>query len=176
LRGHLDPAQARAWEELTGDDRMVHLRHVRECPSCRALLASDCPEALFGMLALEPLPAAALQSLSSNVQRAIEDERPAGTGIRRWLQVAGLAASLLIAGWLGAYLTRTEPEPIREAPAVARQPVVKPEDWKQIHQQIDRMVPAEGIELVSSPSSAQVVDFTVGDTRVVMIFDQELDI
>ena len=158
MSGHLDPAAVRAWDELTGDERMVHLRHVRECPACRAMLASECPEALFGMLSLSPLPAAALQSLSSNVQWAIEGERSSGIGIRRWLQMAGLAASLLIAGWLGAYLTRSEPDPGPEPPAVARQPVVKPEDWKQIHQQIDRMVPAEGIELVSSPSSAQVVD------------------
>jgi hypothetical protein len=36
--------------------------------------------------------------------------------------------------------------------------------------------PINAIEVLSSPSEAQVLDLTVGDTEIVMIFDEELDI
>ena len=38
------------------------------------------------------------------------------------------------------------------------------------------IVPVRGIELLSSPGDAEVVDFAIGDAQVVMIFDEELDI
>jgi hypothetical protein len=36
--------------------------------------------------------------------------------------------------------------------------------------------PSDGIELISSPGDAQVMEFTVGETQIVMIFDEAMDI
>ena len=38
------------------------------------------------------------------------------------------------------------------------------------------LAPERGLELISSPGEAEVVDFALGDTQVVMIFDKALDI
>jgi len=40
----------------------------------------------------------------------------------------------------------------------------------------ERALPAAGVELLSSPGAARVVDLTVGETQVVMIFDEGLDL
>ena len=97
--------------ELASQQRFVVLRHVEQCASCRAALAEENPSRLFALLALEPVPTEALEQVSRRVARAVETA--ARRAPRRRLAIGSLAASLLLAGLLSAYVwTRRVPGPM----------------------------------------------------------------
>ena len=142
------------------------LEHVAGCAACRAALAAEDPSLLFSLLTLEPVPPSVLERVSRGVAQAAEaagrDRAP-----RRWA-LASLAASLFVAVALGGYAW------LRPAPA----PVVQATQAEPVPRQMpaDTAVPVGMIELLESPGEAQVLEIDVGQARLVMIFDEALDI
>ncbi len=135
-------------------ERTELLRHVAQCATCRERVAREQPARLFAMLALRPLPAESLERLSLGVERVLDG---AGSPRRRGLRLAAvaLAASVALAAGLGALLWRSMPEPRLAAGTPAPQRAT--------------------IEL-TAPVSAQMIDLSVGDTQLIMIFDETLDL
>ena len=146
-------------------EREQILRHVSGCRACRDRLVELEPGALFSLLSLRQPPAAALDDLSRRVSAEIDaEQRPVAN--LRFVAVASLAASVLLAVALGVYFQRApvnEPDPFRA-------------DLESYLERLDRDSPVPGVELISSPGEAQVVDFEIGDTQVVMIFDEALNL
>jgi len=151
--------------DLPPDRYREVVAHVAECSRCRAIFLAEDPSRAFALLALASPPAAALERLSRGVREGVN-----AAAVRRRprprIAIASLAASLLLAGFLGGFLLRQEvPVPL---PAVAAGILAEgalPADQ-----------PASGVELLSSPGDAQVMELAIGDTQVVMIFDEALDI
>jgi len=156
LRGLLD-------DDAPAPERESSLRHLSGCAECRSRIASEDPSRLFSLLALEPVPAGLLDRLSAGVAASIEGSG-SGTADRgfRW-GWASIAASLLLAGVFSAYLWDRGGGTVEVEAAVAETFIV--EQGRE---------PA--FELISSPGTAQVVDLSVGGTRFVMIFDEDLDL
>jgi hypothetical protein len=150
---HLDQELVARFDTLDGEARGDALRHAAECPRCREALAASDPSRLFALLALDPLDGAALDSLSDNVMRQVE-------GRHMLRSLASVAASLLLAGIFGVYMMGNR----GAGPTAALEPSPA------------TPVASEGIELISSPGDAQVMEFTVGETQIVMIFDEAMDI
>jgi len=142
-------------------DRAELLGHLALCARCRAEVAADDPSRLFALLALSEPPPGALERLSREVQRATAVS--AAPRRRRWRAAGGaVAASLALAAALGGFLWRSIP-PAGHALAVAR-PASAVE-----------AKPVTMIEL-SQPPSAQMLDMSIGDTQLILIFDEALDI
>jgi len=147
--------------------RLELLVHLRGCAHCREVLAGAEPERQFGLLRLEPIPDGILERVSDGVsaELAREERRPSGRHRLAW---GALAASLLLAGMLGTYLWPGRDEaPLPDA-ATNRIDRLEPAP-------VEPAVPASMIK-VHSPGDADVVKVTVGDTELVMIFDEALDL
>jgi hypothetical protein len=134
------------------------LAHLRVCGACRAKWLREDPTRVFALLASAPVPEPVLRSVSRQVSAAID--RP----VRRsepvapiaFPGVAAAAAALILAlatGWLAL------------APSNLSRPVAG-----------QAAPPHADVELISSPGEGRVVDLTVGDTQVVMIFDPRLEL
>ena len=170
IREHLEPAWLERFDSLSAAEREPGLRHATRCAECRCLLAAGDPSRLFSLLATEPVPREALERLSSRVHDELDGRQRTGLrGRRRWAW-ASVAASLILGGTIGAYLvTRPTATPVPErallAPTSAAEVVPRAEE-----------APVGGIRVLSSPGDAQVLDLSVGETQVVMIFDKELEI
>ncbi len=140
------------------------LRHLQGCAACRAAVAAEDPSRLFALLALEAVPEGLLDRLSENVATAIAAEPgavPAKRSFRRrW---ASIAASLLLAGAFSTYLLDRDGKETEPASA----PVAFVVEERKAEQ---------AFELISSRETAEWIDFSVGGERVVMIFDEELDL
>jgi len=153
--------------ELTRSGREALLGHLRDCATCRAELAEHDPSLVFSLLALEPVPAGVLESVSERAGAAIRREGRPGRR-RRGLAWASLAASILVAGLLGAYFWGDRVEaPPRAGPALVD---VVPAPATEA------AIPAGMIELLEPSESADVVSLSVGEVEVVMIFDESMDI
>lgn len=118
----------------------------------------DDPTAIFARLRDVEIPPELLASVSQGVSAALDREVPRPTWIRpavAWAAAAALAIAVLVPAAL-----RPHPQapPVVAVAAPAAAPVT----------------PRAGIESLRTPGSAQVLDLTVGDTQVVMIFDAEL--
>jgi predicted anti-sigma-YlaC factor YlaD len=165
LTEHLDRTAILALDERTTEERQALLAHVASCPQCRALVARVAPERLFSLLALDTIDPRALDRLSESVARAVRAEPSASSG-GRVLRAASLAASLLLAALLGTYLFtarvggRVEPAPQTVAPLAA---------------EVAQQPTSSGFELVA-PAEAEVVRVQVGDTELVMVFDEALEL
>ena len=106
---------------------------------------------------------AALERLSRNVGTAIERTETARRGQRFWV-AASVAASIVMAAVVGGVVMR-HPVPSPEPAAIV---IVDPlADTEEL---------TEGVELVQSPGEARVVELTIGEIEVVMIFDEALDL
>ena len=138
-------------------EREQHLRHARECAACREKLLAGRPERLFMLLASEEQPAERLERLTADVMRQIEREQTGRRMRPRLRALVPVAASVALAGFFGIYTTLQQ-------------------DGAQTLPVLEASAPSEGIELISSPGEAQVMEFTVGETQVVMIFDEAMDI
>ena len=154
-------------EFLDGDapasKRLDLLRHLQVCGGCRATLAAEDPSRLFALLALEPVPAGLLDRLSVDIAAAVEesDVAPERRGARwGW---ATIAASLLLAGVFSTYLWNRDGRTVDPGGTPSGALIVEP--GREL-----------AFELLSSPGTAQVVDLSVGGTRFVMIFDEDLDL
>jgi hypothetical protein len=160
---HPDLSSRTSLDGLSEHERRALLGHVSACPRCREALAGDDPSRLLALLALASPPQEAMERLSARVAGGVDrlgaSRRGRGAGF-----VASIAATLLLAAILGGYLVRQGPP----APPAAR-PVAN--GWSAAAE------PAPGgVELISSPGEAQVVELSIGGTQVVMIFDEALDI
>lgn len=152
-------------DESPGPARSELLLHLRDCPACRAWLASRDPSRLFALLALEPVPAAFLERLTAAVDQAVPRVAGRSTGVERW-GLASLAASLVLASLVGAYLWEREAATVPSGSAAER-----------LVEAVEQPA-GPAFELLSSPGTAtvQVLDLPLGDSRLVMIFDKDLDL
>ena len=136
------------FDALRGDERRAAVAHAAACRACRRALASHDPSLLFALLGDAPVPPRVLDAVSAGVARRL-DETPRVS--RRPAIAAAVAAVAIVSGSL---LFRSElPEP--PSPAVAQ-------------------VPRADVEIQGG--APQVVDFTVGDTQVVMVYNPELEL
>jgi len=167
---HPDAIRFQRLDELPAEERATLLEHARECAECRRRMAGDDPARLFALLALETPPAQALDRLSANLNRSLDGMAPRRSA-RTWFRsAASIAAALALAGFLGSYTLR-QPEPrltvAADLGSTAEAATVAAYEAK---------TPPECVELISSPGEAQVMELAIGDTQVVMIFDEALDI
>jgi hypothetical protein len=144
-------------------ERAEHLRHAAECAACREKLLDGRPERIFMLLGSESPPADKLELLTAEIGRRIESESSFHGFRQRMRTLLPVAASIMLAGLLGIYSTIN-----RVQTPLGRAAAVEP--------YLEASSPSEGIELISSPGDAQVMEFTVGETQIVMIFDEALDI
>jgi anti-sigma factor RsiW len=154
-------------DELSRAERTRLVEHLQGCPVCRAEVADSDPSRLFTLLAVDPVPPEVLERVSSAAAAAIAAEgRP--PAIRPWA-LGAVAASLLVAGILGAYLSN---RPGVEPPA----PLPVKSALSEAKTAAEVSIPAGMIEVLESPGDADVVEMSVGDVQVVMIFDEALEI
>jgi hypothetical protein len=147
---HVDP---RRLDALPEPQRRPALAHIAGCARCRSALAGADPSRLFALLALAEPPGDGLARLELRLGEQLPSATPA---LRRRGALLPVAASLLLAGLCGAYVLW------------GQRPATAP--------RISAAVPAMDLELLSSPGEAQVHELVVGDTHLVMIFDEGLDL
>jgi hypothetical protein len=150
------PAPPAYWDLATGDERNAWRDHVSVCSDCRDSWVAGDASRIF--ILLSDFPAedeageqAALDRLSESIRRELRTNRTSG----RWFHLAAaavLAAALLApsATWIFRDRTAT---PVRTA-----------------------AYPLADVEVLSTPGEAQIIDLSVGDTQVVMIFDSRLEL
>ncbi len=148
-------------------ERLDLLDHVRGCRRCSAELASTDPVGLFSLLALETPPVDELERLSERIDAEVSAAPRPARSATRWMS---MAASVLLAGIFVTYLW-TRPAVIPET-ANLRPSVLDSLDL----QGIAAVDAAGSVEWVTSPGTAQVMDLSVGEMQVVMIFDEAMDI
>jgi hypothetical protein len=154
------------FDELEGSRRASALEHARGCAACRRLLLVDDPSRAFALLAARPIPPAVLERVSSRVASAIATgDLAASDRTARHVAAAGWAAALLLAAGAAGLLSGPSEVPELSTPAVTRAVMASGEIGLQA-----------GVEVLSSPGNARIVDLAVGDTQVVMIFDEGLDL
>lgn len=170
MTGHPDLTPILRGDELPRGERQELLTHLHSCSACRATMADEDPSALFSLLALEPVPDTVLARVSRGVADGIAREsRRVST--RRAYALGSLAASLLLAAFLGLYL-RTQ----NGAPAAPPIPLKLVDVNTETTSEAESAMPAGFFEVLDSPSSADVVSMSFEDIDFVMIFDQELGI
>lgn len=160
MTGHPD---SRALDALSGSERLAALEHLGECAACRREVAAEDPTRLFALLATRAVPAQALDRVSSGVAVAIREGRaptfrPSPRRLlaaSAWAAAAALAAALLVPSGGGAGRTVVAGDVAALVP---------------------RKATRAGIEVVASPGVPQVVDLTVGETQIVMIFDPRIEL
>ncbi len=160
MTGHPDP---REFDALSGSERLAALEHLGECAACRRELAAEDPTRLFALLAARAVPPRALDLVFSAVAGAIREGRaPAFRPRSRrllaasaWAAAAALAAALLVPSGGGAGRTAVSGDVAALVPRTASR---------------------AGVEVVASPGVPQVVDLTVGETQIVMIFDPRIEL
>ena len=167
MSAHPDPGLFERFDLLTADARSDLLGHAADCAPCRERLLEEDRSRLFALLAVAPIPGEALERLSSGLNTELNRVAPPRRDLRRFRAVAGLAASLILAGFFGLYMTFSPgPEPVLVALPASPAAMLASE----------RKAPAGGVQLISSPGEAQVLELTIGETQVTMIFDEALDI
>lgn len=132
------------------------LAHLRDCAACRELAAADDPSVLFGILALIPIPATVLDDLSDEVARRAgrydrsHDVLALVAAWPRRAAAAAAAALMLLTG----YATFRD---------------------REIQAPPDALTSRRADVAVSSGGGvSQVIDLTVGDTQIVMVYNGEL--
>lgn len=133
-------------------DRRAHAAwaaHLEGCASCRAETAASDPTRLFALLGRRPLPPAALDDVAAAVARALADEAPERSGrvVAARLTAATAAVALAVAGTLLSIDTDPRRASTRSRPERAH------------------------VTVLDAEPDTQVVDLTLGDTQVVMIYD-----
>jgi len=157
VTGHLDPE---AFAGLTGDRRAEAVRHLSRCAACRLSLAEHDPTALFALLGSVPMSPTLLEAATPRA-RDLDTEGGKVAPIGRAPRWVAMAASLTLAALLGVAAFRSRPAP----GILATMPPP-----------LDAPTPRARVALVSSPGTPRVVDLTVGETQVVMIFDSRLSL
>jgi hypothetical protein len=149
---HVDPAR---WEGAEGALRRAMVEHLRSCAACRRAAAAHDPAILFALLDRTPIPAAILDGVSAGLARRLDADR-AATGARR-ATAAAMIALVLVCGY-ATIRDETVPGGLasRELPFVDH--------------------PLAAVDVLPSSGVSGVVDFTVGDTQVVMVYNGDLQL
>jgi len=150
---HVDPAQLAS---ASGAKRAVMLAHLRQCAPCRREAAAHDPAILFALLAYTPIPEPLLADLSAEVAHRVgRDPSTIGVlaGAAAWPRRAAVAAAFVLT-LLTGYATLKEP------------PAVPPS--------ITRSHPRADVDVSAGSGVSQVIDLTVGDTQIVMVYNGEL--
>ena len=166
---HPSPERLTRVDDLPPEERERLLGHVRGCASCRSIWAATDPTRLFALLADQAIPQALLDSVSAGVVAGIDAQAPGSRGSEpAWARraVVAVAASVLLA-FTAVYFTSSGPRfDVREGMGEGVSRVAD----------VHGITPGAQLVLLDSPGDAQVMDLTVGETQVVMIFDREFDI
>lgn len=155
MSGHVGPE---ALDLLPGLDRLAALAHLRDCAPCRARLASEDPGRLFALLALAEPAEFDLDEVSRAVVSRLGDARPGR--VEAWRE-RGLPAALPVAAAAALFALLAvvgDRGPVRDARSVAALP------------------PRADVRVTETAEAAHVVDLTVGETQIVMIFDPGLEL
>lgn len=153
MSAHVDPA---VLASASGTARRAMLEHVAQCASCRSRAVEHDPSVLFGLLALAPVPEATLRDLSVEVARlAGRDRSPYGAlaAVAAWPKSAAAAAALVLALLCGYAM-------LREHPAAP--------------EAISTIRPRADVDVTSGQGVSQVIDLTVGETQLVMVYNGDL--
>lgn len=126
---------------------------------------------IFAQLRDAPIPEDRLDELTARLDREIAAETSA-TPSFSWRRVGSIAASLLLAALITVpLLTHETAEPI------ARHRFERTEALIPIGSiEASALHEASGIEFISSPGDAQTLDIELGEARVLMIFDESIDL
>ncbi|HEX4823140.1 MAG TPA: hypothetical protein VFV19_02390 [Candidatus Polarisedimenticolaceae bacterium] len=149
MSAHLDPA---GFDALTGAARREAVDHLRVCSGCRASALAHDPTILFALLDRTPVPARILDDVASGVRREIQAV-PRPQTVRRFAAAAMLALALVC-----GFVAGRSPLP---APASAI--AVLPHD-----------LPRAAVDVSPQQAVSGVVDFSVGETQVVMVYNGDL--
>ncbi len=185
MNRHLDPTRVAAFDRLPEAERRRVTEHAASCVDCRRALIEEDPSRWFALLVHQELPGDALEALSERIELRLDRvdrrapvARPGLPG--RWVAAAAVAAALLLAVLFGSSIDGlpTLEQPQNVIAEAAAPPITEDDLLEFLRRQTESpaVLPARGIELLSSPGDAEVVDFALGETQVVMIFDAELDI
>lgn len=153
MSAHVDPPQLAS---ATGPARRAMLAHLTECAACRTRAAAHDPAILFGLLAFTPIPETLLNDLSGEVARRTgRDRSPFGvlaiaTAWPRRVAAAAVLALTLLSG----YVTLRE--------RVATPP------------ELASSQPRADVEVNEGGGVSQVIDLTVGETQIVMVYNGDL--
>jgi len=153
VSAHVDPAGLAA---SSGGKRREMLEHVRACAPCRRAAAAHDPSLLFGLLALAPLPPVLLDELSREVARRAGADRQvhgAFSEYATWPRRAAAAAVFALT-LLSGYAT-------------LRERYASPAPLALSSRRAD-------VEVDSARGVSQVIDLTVGETQLVMVYNGEL--
>lgn len=156
---HVDPERL---DGASGDARRTMLEHVRGCASCRRTLALHDPTLLFGLLALQPVPQETLDEVSARVARRVGTD-PGSRDVLveyafwpRRVAAAALFALVLLSGYVTLHDRQVEGPPV----AVTAPPAA--------------ISPRADVEVQAASGLSQVVDLTVGETQIVMVYNGDL--
>jgi hypothetical protein len=133
--------------------RRAALVHVAECARCRAQLLDEDPTHLFALLALTEIEPRVLAAVSLGAAAQIDAE--ATPSRKGWIAGAGWAAAAVLA--IGT--VRLLAVPFAPEPTLAR---------------VDEKQPRAEVEVLAPAGAKQIVDLTVGESQVVMIFDERM--
>lgn len=159
---HPDPLRLADFDALEDSVRREVLDHVAVCGACRSIWVDADPARVFALLEDDSVTQSALDGLTARINDEIDTLQTEPAGRRAGLGWASIAASVLLTAVIGGYLI--------SRPQVGGVPIVAETAVKQ-HDEFA----GSGIE-VMTPAEAEVYDLTVGDTQIVMIFDERLDI
>ncbi len=155
MSAHVDPLQLDA---AKGPARRAMFAHLKECAACRNRAAAHDPAILFGLLAFTPLPEPLLHDLSDEVARRTGRDRSAlgvlafATAWPRRAAVAAVVALTLISGY-----------------ATLREKTATPPE-------LARSQPRADVEVHEGAGVSQVIDLTVGETQIVMVYNGDLNL
>ena len=155
MSAHIDPVQ---WAASSGPKRSAMASHLRACGACQRAIAACDPSALFGLLALAPLPESLLDDLSAAVARRAGSDRPsygALVAAGAWPRRAA-AAAIFVLTILSGYAT------LFRRPESAPSPSL-------FSKRAD-------VEVESGRGVSQVIDLTVGETQIVMVYNGDLNL
>lgn len=133
--------------------RRAALAHAAECARCREQLLDEDPTHLFALLALTEIEPGVLAEVSQGVADRID--AAASARPKRWIAGAGWAAAAVLA----VCIVRVLAVPFAPEPAIA---------------QIEEKQPRAEVEVLAPSGVKQIVDLTVGESQVVMIFDERV--
>jgi len=157
VSAHVDPETL---ADASGPSRILMVDHLAACPACREAVARFDPSLLFYLLSRAPIPERILDAVSAEVSHAATPAPARGgaaweawPGTRRAV-AAAVAAGAVLTG-LAAWMSR--------GPA----PVLLP---------VAAVPAAAAVEVTPDAAISQVVDMTVGDTQVVMVYNGKLSL
>jgi anti-sigma factor RsiW len=131
-------------------ERRQALEHIARCERCRARWTADDPSRVFALLAIAPIPAVTVEQVSLERIEKTPPPRRAFKVVAVWAAAACLGLAMLVSA-------------LRPGPSPA------------VHV-ADRKMGRAGVEVLEPRDGARVVDLTVGETQVVMVFDERLNL